>query len=256
MDDGTDRTHTHTGTLRLGPITGQVPRHIRKIYPSSITERVVEVTEALLTTNATLEDVTRIEGGKRRKKSEGVIHNHLADLGLTRGARTLIVNGYVPTSATRVVWNHLNGVRIDEDHDPEWVTLVIDTYLGCTTLSNPTSFHEHVAMRRGITAHLLRAGGRAPKQRLITSNVATAVQISAAIKGRVRPPGKRNTPPIVQQDDRRPDSHISLIPCPHCDGWASHVHALPEVTTGVICPACLKMPTPDSPTFPSDYAMT
>jgi hypothetical protein len=52
-----------------------------------------------------------------------------------------------------------------------------------------------------------------------------------------------------------PSNLLTLMPCPHCGGWATLAARVPEVPGGLLCPDCLRMPVDRSPVFPDDYGL-
>lgn len=149
------------------------------------------------------------------------------------------------------------------DLDPAWSRLVLDSYLFPEGLGPPGMWAAKSVAPQLILDLLLTAGGS-----MTIHDLGTALEghwnrceiLELVMRDKIKGGRRQRTytqPDQLWQFNTRgrlaPDSRLSLIPCPHCDGWASRIWRAAEVPRQLVCTTCRRMPEPDSPTFPIAY---
>jgi hypothetical protein len=209
------------GTVRLGPITGRVasgPSQQRKTA-----------------------------GGLTRRQRASQVRA-LTDAGLDEPAALAAVRCPHPSLAA-VLQSHLDGGDLPADVDEAWAHHVIGVYTGPRFRWERGKWAQTYPMRQVVLDAVMAAGGTATTKQLAGRGVKLE-QVRYLTRHLDTPTGH----PILTAQGQGQSRRYSVLRCPHCGGHASLSCVTPETRPGVLCPACRRTPTPDSPVFPEWYA--
>jgi DNA invertase Pin-like site-specific DNA recombinase len=265
---------TRDGVLVLGPLTGRVRNRLAAksvaadvdgTAAASNDAREDALLSALFADGQPITSLMEVGGVHgRRQRLRLAQRLHTAHGMPPAAAKLLTACGVQPTR--KAVWAMSQGQTPEQAAATAGVTVGFAEHLRRFYLEAdpPTaaSWWNHVEPRDDVIEVMLEAGGSIPRCR------AKATFRSARLPdhhvftllNNVAPPGLTLftvLPPdgMPHCDSRRCEGNrLSLRRCIHCGGWANRRVSIPEVTAGLLCPSCLRMPTPDSPVFPAEYA--
>lgn len=174
-------------------------------------------------------------------------------------ARTLARSGLEPlyAIATHLLW----GDSVPDDLDPGYVELVTSTYGSADFGWNRRHHALDCSLRQRCVDAAVAAGGHiacVDLEAALADTKVDAVRITVYSRPQTLGGAPTWEPCLERHGDwiqQHPKSgrSLSAIACPHCGGWASRVVRTPETPACLLCPACRRMPTADSPVFPDPY---
>jgi predicted nucleotidyltransferase/DNA invertase Pin-like site-specific DNA recombinase len=271
------RVPTATGVLVLGPLTGRVRNRIAARYDPGTDGPLPRLTRKGVRTPELDDDMlAAVLGGgtpvtavlNRNGEHGRIVRLALArrlqahPYGMARNsAEALMACAVDPTR--RAVWAMLTGDEPDPALPDGFAAHLRHVYLDGP---QPPSRKWWVAVRDRdrVAALLLASGGSLPacraKQAFAGAGLPAALlaDMTSTRSGRqylVRVPNPKGKQPGCCPRRGCAGTVLTLVPCPHCGGWASRSARVPEVPGGLLCPDCLRMPVPGSPAFPPDYGL-
>lgn len=205
------------GTVTLGPIRGTIPNLLPR-------------------RRATV---------KRRQPATSVAE--FVELGLPESAARAAV-ACPDETLIGVLSAHLGCQDLPETVDPDWARHVVDIYTDPEFRWNQGHWRLADDARRSGLSIVSAAGGRLDRRSILRAGLSEN-QLRYLTRVTNAPSGA----PILRRLDLKRNATFGLLECPHCGGHADHSVVTPETRPGVLCSACWRAPTPNSPVFPAMY---
>jgi DNA invertase Pin-like site-specific DNA recombinase len=243
------------GWAAFGPISGSVRNRVadRTLARAQVVERLRERTATWMTRDIAFSDLAGTQGRSGETQRFRVAED-LAALGLPPNSARLMTRLPV-LDARRTIWAALNQESSPADVSPEFARHLVGTYLdpALTTkrwLGRQVEAEEYVQLLRSN-------GGSLSRQEVREFRDTTGKRPEIFVRGeRAVAVGPRRSGCFNSNcgsRDCRNCGPVTLVICPHCNGWADHVLRVPECPPGLLCSTCRRMPVPDSPEFPQAY---
>lgn len=188
---------------------------------------------------------------------------YLESVGMTRPAARAALS-VVPIDTRRLIWALLHGEAVDEDLDPQFASLIEETYLHDAPryARNGNKWYRGDFMPAAIVEKLRRTGPLPTeefRQWLGTSGLSLNGYDNLI---RRTPRDPQDGPekyvatgiPLTYAGGNRPTC-IGLHDCPHCGATAGMAFYIPvvEVTSDLLCTGCSRGMDPASPVYPASY---
>jgi hypothetical protein len=243
------------GVMSIGPAVGQLAiggaPQLAARRANTLAARACEATRLFMAHGLSIDEVSHELGIATTRRVEQTVRDHLQSKGAPAQAATALV-AWTPATGRRVVWARLNGVPYPRDVPLAYAAHVAKAYLEAD-VRRDNNIQYASRLPRAVVAAVLEHGGWVPNDGLKALAARAEVGLDTLryyIGGRVRNGGH------VPNYLHRVDGGVGLVPCPHdCEGWATRVTMLPEVTRELLCPTCRRMP--DSAAveivFPEEY---
>lgn len=160
-----------------------------------------------------------------------------------------------PLTVRATVIAHLLGDPAPEGVDPEWASVLLDAYR--SGRSRQREWNEPARDRQAVLDYLSANGPTLLEDLGVKMNLRSNARTFDAL---IRDPdgtwfGVTTVERFFVESSRNDGQRVrvSLRTCPHCGGKVDIVARVRECPTGLLCSACLRMPTCGSPEFPEVY---
>jgi hypothetical protein len=244
--------------LTMGPIRTVVTN---RAYPGTLPDDINPNSPRRTLVRAASSNALHPPPGGGHLETIQIIKDQLIKLGYSPLASGILVRSN-SAALNAFIAAELWDEPIPDELHPEFITHIRDTYKVTAFRWNPRCHKVDSSLRQQLTDAVVARHGHATMRELIGDLAHTKInanRIAVYSTNQVCGTAPPWQPCVTREgpwtsNTSRDERSLRTHKCPHCThGDATAVIRAPEVIACVLCPTCRRMPTADSPVFPSEY---